>query len=101
MAIKTFGNQTTSDVYDGINSKFSRQIPQRVWKAAQRKLTALNAARDTRDLSLPGMQFEPLKHHRPGYNSIRINDQFRILFQFTDGDAYDVAIEDFHGRKQT
>lgn len=101
MALKSFADQTTSDVYHGINSKAARRIPQRVWNAAQRKLSLLHVAKDTRDLSLPGLHFEPLKHDRPGYNSIRVNDQYRIVFQFTMGDAYDVLLEDFHGRKQT
>lgn len=101
MAIRTFADQTTSDVFHGINSKAARRIPQRVWKAAQRRMSALHAATQTLDLSLPGMHFEPLKHDRPGYNSIRVNDQYRIIFRFEHGDAYNVAIEDFHGRRQT
>lgn len=102
MAIKSFADQGTSDVYHGINSKAARRIlPQRVWKAAQRKLTLLHVAKQTTDLNLPGMHFEPLKYDRPGFNSIRINDQYRIVFQFTNGDAFNVGIEDFHGRKQT
>lgn len=101
MAIKSFADQTTSDVFHSINSKAARRIPQRVWKAAQRRMVALQAATRTLDLSLPGMHFEPLKHDRPGFNSIRVNDQYRITFRFVNGDAYDVALEDFHGRGQT
>lgn len=101
MAIKSFGDETTSDIFHAINSKAARRIPQSVWKAARRKMTALNAATQTTDLNLPGMHFEPLKYDRPGYNSIRVNDQFRVIFRFENGDAYDVTIEDFHGRKQT
>src|SRR5438128_2383269 len=101
MAIKSFSDESTSDVYHGINSKAARRIPQRVWKAAHRKLDALNVAKQTSDLNLPGMHFEPLKYDRPGFNSIRVNDQYRIVFRFVNGDAYDVQIEDFHGRKQT
>src|SRR5437764_7296247 len=100
MAIKTFRDQTTADVFHGLNSKAARRVPQKIWKAAQRKLSALHAATQTADLNLPGMHFEPLKYDRPGYNSIRINDQYRIVFQFANGDGYDVQIEDFHGRKQ-
>jgi proteic killer suppression protein len=99
--IRTFADQATSDVYHDINSKAARRLPQRVWPAAQRKMSALNAATSTQDLSLPGMAFESLKYDRPGYNSIRVNDQYRIIFQFVNGDAYDVGIEDFHGRKST
>ena len=101
MAIKSFADPTTSDIYHGLNTKAARRIPQRVWPAAQRKMTMVNIATKTADLSLPGLHFEPLKHDRPGYNSIRVNDQYRIVFQFTNGDAYDVRIEDFHGRRQT
>lgn len=101
MAIKSFGDQTTADIFHGINSKASRRISQRVWNAAQRKLTALHAATKTLDLNLPGMRFESLKYDRPGFDSIRVNDQYRIVFRFDKGDAYDVSIEDFHGRKQT
>ncbi len=101
MAIKSFADQTTSDVFHGINSKASRRIPQRVWSAAQRRLTLLNVATQPADLSAPGLHFESLKYDRPGYYSIRANDQFRIVFQFVNGDAFNVAIEDFHGRKQT
>jgi plasmid maintenance system killer protein len=47
------------------------------------------------------MHFEPLKYDRPCYNSIRVNDRYRIVFTFVNGDAYDVTIENFHGRKQS
>lgn len=101
MAIKSFADQTTSDIYHGLNTKAARRIPQLMWKAAQRKMSLLHVATATTDFSLPGLHFESLKYDRPGYYSIRVNDQFRIVFQFTNGDAYDVAIEDFHGRRQT
>jgi proteic killer suppression protein len=101
MAITSFANDTTADIYHGINSKAARRIPQRVWKAAQRKLSLLHVATSTQDLTLPGLHFEPLKYDRPGFNSIRVNDQYRIVFQFAKGDASNVLIEDFHGRKQT
>lgn len=101
MAIKSFADQTTSDIYDGLNTKAARRIGQLVWKAAQRKLTTLHTATTTQDLSLPGLHFETLKWDRPGYNSIRVNNQYRIVFRFEQGDAYDVRLEDFHGRKQT
>jgi antitoxin HigA-1 len=80
MAIKSFADDTTADIYRGINSKAARRIPQQVWKPAQRKMSTLNAANDTRDLSLPGLHFEPLKHDRPGFNSIRVNDQYAWSF---------------------
>lgn len=109
MAIQTFADTTTSDIYHGINSKHARRIPQRVWTAAQRKMTLLHNAKSTHDLSLPGLGLEALKYTKPGYHSIRVNDQYRILFVFKmratqpknalpEGDAYDVQIADYHGR---
>ena len=49
-------------------------------------------------LALPAWRLEPLKYTKPGYFSIRVNDQFRVLFQFREGDAYDVQVVDYHGR---
>lgn len=101
MAIKSFADDSTSDIYHGINSKAARRLPQNIWKPAQRKMSALNTATTTRDLSLPGMAFKPLPWDRPGFYSIRVNDQYRLIFQFINGDAFNVSLEDFHGRKQT
>jgi proteic killer suppression protein len=42
----------------------------------------------------PGMALEALKHSKPGYHSIRVNNRYRIIFQWKDGDAYDVSVED-------
>lgn len=59
----------------------------------------LAAATSTQDLSLPGLRVEPLKYDRPGYYSVRINSQYRIVFKFDKGDAYDVSVEDYHDGK--
>ena len=102
MAVKTFANQMTADVAEGRNTRDARLLPQRVWKVAHRKLDILAAAKDTRELSvLPGNAFESLKHTKPGYFSIRINDQYRLIFKFEKGDAEDVYIEgeDHTGRR--
>jgi proteic killer suppression protein len=102
MAIKSFADDTTSDIYHGENSKDARRIPRDVWKPAQRKMTILHNATSTQDLSaLPGNRFEPLKHDRPGFFSMRINDNYRLIFSFVNGDASNVGIENFHGRKTT
>ena len=102
MPIKTYANQMTADVASGLNTKHARLLPQRVWKAAQRKLDILQAAASTHDIAaLPGNRFEDLKHTKPGFYSIRVNDQYRIFFRFENGDAYDVQIEgeDHTGRR--
>jgi proteic killer suppression protein len=96
--LKTFANETTRDIHRGENTKAARRIPQRVWTAAQRRLSALDAATSLTDLRLPGFALEPLKHTMRGFYSIRINDQYRLLFRFEQGDAYDVEVADYHGR---
>lgn len=104
MAIKTFSDQSTSDVFHGLNTKFSRRIPQRVWTAAKRRLELLHSATTLADLSAPGFRLEPLKYTLPGFYSVRVNDQYRILFQWqiqadgSRGDAYQVQLADYHGR---
>lgn len=100
MAIKSFADQTTSDIYHGLDTKAARRIPKDVWSSAQRKMTVLHTAKTTLELTaLSGLRFEPLKHDRPGFNSMRINDRYRLIFQFQNGDAYAVGIENYHGRK--
>jgi toxin HigB-1 len=55
-----------------------------------------NAATSLQDLSLPGLRLEQLKGDRKGQYSIRINDQFRLCFEWRNGDAYHVEIVDYH-----
>jgi len=96
MAITSFRNATAADIAAGVNTKAARIIPQSAWKAAQRKLDALRAASSLNDLSLPGMRLEALKGDRRGYYSIRVNDQYRVVFRFSNGDASDVEVADYH-----
>ena len=57
----------------------------------------LDAARTLSDLrSLPGNRLEALKGDRLGQHSIRVNDQYRICFEWRDGDAYNVEVTDYH-----
>ena len=66
-------------------------------KVAKRKLDMLNAAVALNDLRVPpGNRFEPLKGSRRGQHSIRINDQFRLCFSWTDDGPRDVEIVDYH-----
>lgn len=95
--IAGFKDDATRDVFDGTNSKAARTVPIELWPVARRKLDSLNAARDLRDLKAPpGNRLEMLKGRLAGLHSIRINDQYRIVFRFTDGKAHDVAIADYH-----
>ena len=67
-----------------------------VERTALIRLRLLNAAPSLNDLRLPGLHLEPLKADRIGQYCIRINDRYRICFEWQDGDAYNVEIVDYH-----
>jgi proteic killer suppression protein len=94
--IKSFADLATEDIYDGTNTKAARRIGRRVWPIVVRKLDFLNAATSLNDLKSPGNQLEKLKDDLAGYWSIRVNDQYRIVFRFIDGNAVDVGCRDLH-----
>jgi len=75
----------------------SRKLPENIQRIALRKLVILDAAESLQDLRLPpGNRLEKLSGDREGWHSIRINDQWRICFRWSDGEAYDVEITDYH-----
>ena len=95
--ILDFADKATEDIYDGIDSKAARQIPNIFWNVAARKLDMLNAAAELGDLRVPpGNRLEQLKGRWSGCHSIRINQQYRIVFRWSDGNAKDVLITDYH-----
>lgn len=95
--IISFGDQATKDVFDGLNSKAARGIPKTVWPAAHRKLDMVNAACLIDDLRVPpGNRLEALSGNLAGFWSIRINQQYRVVFRFDNGQASDVSITDYH-----
>lgn len=95
--IKSFGSKGTEDIYHGVDSREARKIPQTVWRVSWRKLDMLNAAIRLEDLKAPpGNRLEALRGDKRGQHSIRINDQYRIVFSFRDSNAYDVEITDYH-----
>ena len=95
--ILSFGNRSTEDLFNGTDSKVARMIPRSVWSTACRKLDLLNAAHDLRDLRVPpGNRLEAMKGKLAGYYSIRINDQWRVLFRWETGNATDVKVVDYH-----
>jgi proteic killer suppression protein len=74
-----------------------RRIDPRIQRTALRKLGYLDKAVSLEDLRIPpGNRLEALKGDRAGQHSIRINDQWRIVFRWADGDAHDVSIVDYH-----
>jgi proteic killer suppression protein len=78
-----------------LERRFSRRL-QGIEKVARVRLELLDAATSLRDLNLPGLRLEALHGRRQGQHSIRINDPFRICFEWRDGDAFNVEILDYH-----
>jgi proteic killer suppression protein len=96
--IRSFNNQATEDIFNGVNSKSARSTcPQSLWRVAFRKLDQLDSAETLDDLRIPpGNRLEILKGNRQGQHSIRINDQYRICFVWTDTGPSNVEIIDYH-----
>ncbi|MDD5774102.1 MAG: type II toxin-antitoxin system RelE/ParE family toxin [bacterium] len=95
--IKSFKDKITEDIYNGNDTKLARKVNKIIWKAACRKLDMLNAAKELKDLtSPPANRLEKLKGNISGYHSIRLNDQYRIIFIWSDGNASSVQIIDYH-----
>lgn len=92
--IRSFVDKETERVWNGLRS---RKLPSDIQQTARRKLTQLEAAERPDDMLVPrGNRFEELKGKRKGTYSVRINDQWRITFRWSGGDAHDVRIEDYH-----
>lgn len=96
--ISSFKNKGTEDVFNVKSARGARQTcPEVLWKVARRKLNAINAAVRLKDLRVPpGNELEPLKGDRVGQHSIRINDQYRVCFVWSDAGAEEVEITDYH-----
>jgi len=94
MMIKTFACKETGRLFNRIDT---RKIPQTIQRAARRKLEILDAAEVLHDLSIPpSNRLEKLSGNRQGQYSIRINNRYRICFEWKSGDAYNVEIVDYH-----
>jgi proteic killer suppression protein len=95
--IESFGNALAEDLFDDRNSKATKGFPPELRRAARRKLQYLHEAADLRDLKVPpGNRLEGLKGDWKGFHSIRINDQWRVVFRWSGGNAFDVQIVDYH-----
>lgn len=95
--IASFADGATEALFHGTGGKGVRRIPSDIRSVALGKLDLLNAAHELRDLRVPpGNRLEALKGELRGRHSIRINDQWRVVFRWSDGDAHDVEINDYH-----
>lgn len=92
--IRNFADREAEKIWTGTPS---RRLPVTIQQVARRKLRMLHNAVSLDDLRIPpANRLEALKGDRRGWHSIRINDQWRICFQWKDGDAHDVEIVDYH-----
>lgn len=91
--IRSFGNKETEALFE---DAFVRQF-QGIARRAKRKLEAVNAASRLEDLTIPpSNHLERLHGDLKDFYSIRINDQWRVIFRWVGGDAFDVAVVDYH-----
>jgi len=92
--IETFASDETKKIFLG---KTSTKLPKDIQRTARRKLIYIDDAEDLQDLlAPPGNRLEKLKGGRAGQYSIRVNDQWRICFEWVKNKARNVEIVDYH-----
>lgn len=95
--IASFGDKATEALFNGGARKAFKNVPPDIQAVARRKLDMLNAAVAIEDLrSPPGNKLEALQGDLAGFHSIRINDQWRIVFRWANSEAFNVRITDYH-----
>jgi len=95
--IESFGNRLAEDLFDDKVNRFTRKFPNELRRAARRKLLYLHDAAELKDLRVPpGNRLEALKGDLSGFHSIRINDQWRVVFNWNSGSPNQVQILDYH-----
>lgn len=95
--ISSFGDKATADLYHGADSREARRIPRDIWSVVRRKLDMINAAKTIEDLRIPpNNKLHALKKELVGKWAIRVNDQFRVVFRFANGQATEVVVTDYH-----
>ena len=92
--IQSFGDKDTESLFKRENV---RKLPKNLLQRARNKLLIIHAATSENDLNIPpGNRFEKLKGDKKGLCSIRINEQWRVVFKWAERNAYDVTITDYH-----
>jgi proteic killer suppression protein len=92
--IVSFKDKETEKIWNGIVSK---KLPREIQDTARRKLRMINNSIDVSDLRIPpANRLEKLKGNMKEFNSIRINNQWRIIFKWDNGNALEVEIIDYH-----
>jgi proteic killer suppression protein len=96
--IVSFSDEGTEAIFNGENTKAARQTcPQALWKIATRKLDQLDSVSTLEELRVPpGNRLEALSGNRARQHSIRVNDQYRVCFVWTENGPDQVEIVDYH-----
>jgi len=95
--IASFANKLAEDLFEDRKSKEVRRFPPELHRKARRKLLYLHDSGELDDMKVPpGNRLEALRGDRAGFHSIRLNDQWRLIFRWDQGNAYEVSIEDYH-----
>jgi proteic killer suppression protein len=96
--IQSFKAAGVEDIFNGKNTTAARRIcPDSIWKIVVRKLDQLDSVASLQDLKIPpGNHLEALSGNRKGQHSIRVNDQYRICFIWTEQGPDQVEIVDYH-----
>ena len=84
-----------TDTQKLVNREFCKKFAA-IERQARMRLDRLNAATSLKDLAIPGHHLEKLSRDRAGQHSIRINDQYRVCFEWKNGDAFNVEVVDYH-----
>ena len=92
--IRSFADKRTAAIFAG---HVVRGLAHHILRRVRAKLWMIDAARVLGDLRVPpGNRLKPLRGDRDGQHSIRVNDQWRICFRWSEGDAWEVEIADYH-----
>ena len=92
--IVSFGSKDTEKIWNGIRVS---KLPMEIQTIGRRKLRMLNNSQNIQDLTIPpSNKLEKLKGDSKEYYSVRINDQWRIIFKWSEGNASEVEIIDYH-----
>jgi len=96
--IDSFKDKGSEDIFNGENTKDARRkCPRSLWRIAARKMDQLDSIQYLEELRIPpGNRLETLSGDRKGEYSIRINDQYRICFEFEDNSPNQIEIIDYH-----
>jgi proteic killer suppression protein len=94
--IVSFGDKTAEDIFHGHDTKAARRLAQALWTRVQVKLDLLNASTTLEDLRAPpSNRLEKMRGEWSGFYSLRVDDQYRVVFRFAGGNALDVQCTDY------